>query len=120
MNTIFLLLIAFQAKHFLADYPLQTEYMLFKMKKKNWVLPLFLHSLMHASGTFIILVYVNKDLLWLCLVDLVVHFVVDRIKASPAALNRFKPDNKLFWWTLGADQMLHHLTHYFIIWMIVR
>lgn len=27
--------------------------------------------------------------------------------------------NTYFWWALGLDQMVHHLTHYFIIWMLV-
>lgn len=36
-----------------------------------------------------------------------------------SADRRFK-GNKFFWWLLGLDQMAHHLTHYFIIWQLVR
>lgn len=27
--------------------------------------------------------------------------------------------NKFFWWSLGLDQMVHHLTHYIIIYLII-
>lgn len=119
MKEIFILLIAFQVKHFIADYPMQNEYMLGKMKKKGWVFPLTLHAFVHMCLTGVILSFYPEHT-WLIFVDFVTHFTVDRIKASPNLLNRFKPDNKLFWWILGADQMAHHLTHYFIIWWIVK
>lgn len=28
-------------------------------------------------------------------------------------------DNPKFWWSLGADQGVHHLTHYFIIYIMI-
>lgn len=88
--------------------------------------------------------------------DFVVHFVMDRIKASPKLLGRYKAlsasemmgvlslvdmgsqpkphpelkiaaegafrqlrSNRFFWWSLGLDQMVHHLTHYAIIYWLV-
>jgi len=35
-----------------------------------------------------------------------------------SAAERFK-SNTYFWWTLGLDQGVHHLTHYFIIWRLL-
>jgi hypothetical protein len=32
--------------------------------------------------------------------------------------NQFK-GNKYFWFALGLDQMIHHLTHYLIIYLLV-
>ena len=119
MNEFFILLIIYQVKHFLCDFPLQTEYMLKKMADKGWFAPLFSHALVHAVFTMIIVAAVNINLWWLAVVDLVAHFSMDRIKASPRMLNRFTLDNKFFWWSLGFDQMIHHLTHYFIIYIIV-
>lgn len=137
MVTIFLLLLAFQLKHFLADYPLQTEYMLGKFKPgKGYVLPLFLHASVHAAFTFLICWGIQfpgvgpKLALGLALLDGGIHFAMDRIKASPRLLGRHKPltakdyptateeqkrGNKYFWWSLGVDQGVHHLTHYIII-----
>ena len=61
---------------------------------------------------------------------------MDRVKASPKMLGKFKAltanefisatdeqklNNKYFWWSLGLglDQAVHHLTHYFIIYLLV-
>ena len=149
MDKVFILLMLFQIKHFLVDYPFQTEYMLGKFRSGyKWILPLFTHALIHALATlWIVLVYNGIKLaLELALIDLVIYFTMDRIKASPDLLGRFKAlsaremrvikkgpsiasqivpfeealrSNKYFWWSLGLDQMVHHLTHYYIIWRMV-
>ena len=104
------LLILFQIKHFICDYPLQTPYMLRKLQRTGWQLPLIAHSAVHAVGTFLITVYFDIQLaLLLALADLVLHFIVDRLKASPDIGRRFSIDNKYFWWCLGLDQMAHHI-----------
>jgi len=120
MIEIFVLLVIYQIKHFLCDYPFQVPYMLQKMNKDDgWVLPLASHAAVHALFTLIIVLAVNANLWWLAIVDFVVHFTMDRIKASPDLLNRFKLDDKRFWWALGFDQMVHHLTHYAIIFALI-
>jgi hypothetical protein len=143
INQIFSLLALFQVKHFLADYLFQTHYMLGKFKSgTKWVLPLLAHSAVHALMTFI-LVRCFRD--WrisaeLALIDLSVHFAMDRVKASPRLLGRFKAlsakemlaiqsssrpcqealrSNTYFWWSLGFDQMVHHMGHYYIIWCAI-
>ncbi|SRR6266851_5313326 len=157
----FTLLVLFQVKHFLADYPFQTEYMLGKFKPRGWFKPLVAHAAVHALGTFLIANYFDATHpLGLALFDFVIHFTMDRVKASPALLGRWKAlsgeeyadvketiavtahvyegndtdlrfspsyryakqrlrDNKLFWWALGFDQMVHHLTHYAVIFLMV-
>lgn len=116
---LIVLLFIFQIKHFLADYLFQGKYMLGKFKGgTEWILPLLAHASVHAAFTFVIsFIFVQKLSTAFCLsvLDLVIHFLMDRIKASPNLLGRFKPDSKYFWWALGFDQMVHHLTHYFII-----
>ena len=129
MIELFTLLILFQLKHFICDYPLQTPYMLGKMKATGWVKPLAAHATIHALFTFIISMWfiiislpgVGFILIptLLALLDFTIHFVVDRLKASPSIGGRFKPDQPYFWWTLGADQMVHHLTHYLIIFILI-
>ena len=119
---VFILLIAFQVKHFMCDFPLQTEFMLGKSKLNDWVFPLQQHCAVHAIGTVIVLFLftdVNFFMAYAFL-DFILHFVMDRVKASPNILGRFKPDNKYFWWALGGDQMWHHLTHYLIIYLVIK
>lgn len=108
--SIAILLVIFQVKHFVADYPLQTSYMLGKFKPfPQFICPLAAHAGVHAAFTVIIAVaYQRYDLVVsLALLDFTTHFAIDRLKASPALLGRFKPDQKQFWWALGFDQMAH-------------
>lgn len=169
-STLITLLIIYQVKHFLADYPLQTPYMLGKFKGGwDWVNPLALHCNIHALMTVGISFAFTRDIPFsatLGVLDFVVHFIMDRIKASPNILGRFvslsKTDfnthdyvmdqlkqnakyveqsghagistkialestywakrlksNQYFWWSLGLDQGVHHLTHYVIIFFIM-
>lgn len=118
---IFQLLLVFQIKHFLADYPLQVPYMLGKFKAEGWELPLFTHASVHAIMTFGIVLYFLswKIALTMAIFDLIVHFTVDRVKASPHLFGKYQPHEKIFWIALGGDQFMHHITHYIIIFTIV-
>lgn len=178
---IWILLIVYQIKHFVADYPLQVnqtilgKYMLGKFGSGNtWIVPLAAHAGVHAVMTFLIALCFQSWIIALLigLLDAGVHFAVDRIKASPELLGRFKSltkteyyeyiaktkelesvmqintahndssvdraieahaalndlkiqwaekerSNKFFWWSLGGDQMAHHLTHYLLIFLIL-
>lgn len=117
---IFVLLVVFQLKHFIADFPLQNRYMLQKQRSDwSFIPPLALHCAIHAVMTLIIVLLVQPKLWWLSLIDFVLHFAMDRIKAGPKYLGRYSDISKSgFWIALGFDQMIHHLTHIWIIWML--
>jgi Protein of unknown function (DUF3307) len=122
VESIFILLIVFQIKHFVADFPLQREYML-KKTVASWgfVAPLSLHCLVHAVFTLLIVMTIRPSLWWLSIVDFVVHFVMDRIKSGPNYLGRFNDRDKPgFWNALGFDQMVHHLTGFAMIWLLIQ
>ena len=138
LQTVFLLLVLFQVKHFLADYPLQNGYMLGKFKPGwDFAGPLAAHAGVHALFTFaIVFAFVHSVLFsaGMAVFDFVVHFTMDRMKAGPNYLGRWKAlsatefptatakqkkGNTYFWQALGFDQMVHHLTHYAIIAFIV-
>ncbi|HMN67470.1 MAG TPA: DUF3307 domain-containing protein [Bdellovibrionales bacterium] len=117
---LLILLIFFQVKHFVADFLLQNVWMLQKARP-NWdfVLPLALHSGVHAVTTLAVALYIHPSLWWLGGVDFVVHFLMDRIKAGPRYLGRFTDvRSKAFWVSFGLDQMVHHLTHIYICWVL--
>ena len=64
--------------------------------------------------------WVNKNLWHLALIDLGIHFVMDRLKSGPRYLGRFnKLDSAVYWNVVGIDQMVHHLTHLYIIYRLV-
>lgn len=128
---IAILLLLFQVKHFLCDYILQTTYHLGKFKESGWVKPLAHHCSIHVIGTIIIAIgflsltttmsitQMAIYALFLGLFDFFIHFIMDRIKASPTLLGAYKPTQKEYWWSLGLDQSVHHITHYAIILIIV-
>lgn len=117
---IFVLLVVFQLKHFIADFPLQNRYMLQKQRSDwSFIPPLALHCAIHAVTTLIVVLLVQPSMWYLAIVDFIIHFTMDRIKAGPKYLGRFSDISKSgFWIALGLDQMVHHLTHIWIIWML--
>ena len=148
--SIFALLVIFQFKHLIADYFLQGGFMLKKfLPGWNFFLPLLAHTLVHGLFTIVIVLFYAPSLWWLGLVDMTIHFIMDRIKAGPKYLGRFKAlsakefkkvydtylhadneesrnkaksrikSNIYFWWSLGVDQMVHHLTDLFVVYCII-
>lgn len=87
--------------------------------------------------------------LFLALVDFTIHFAMDRIKASPQYLGKYTMlskmemrsiidakshplssavtdlldrqlrSNRNFWWSLGLDQMVHHITDICLMFLLV-
>ena len=122
LDLTFILLVVYQIKHFVADFPLQREYMLRKVRPGlDFVLPLTMHCSVHGVGTLLIILVVNPSLWWLAIADFIIHFIADRLKSGPRYLGRFNNLQKPgFWNVLGLDQMVHHLTHIYFIWVIVQ
>jgi hypothetical protein len=137
VTEIFGLLLTFQLKHWLADYPLQRKYMLGKFREDwGFFLPLLAHVAVHGAFTFAIAAVSESVTLAaaLAVFDMTIHFLMDRAKAGKRYLGRWTAltaataqnatneqwrSNNLFWWMLGIDQGVHHLTHYVIIWVLV-
>lgn len=89
---IWILLVVYQIKHFIADYPLQGRYMLGKFKPyPDFILPLLSHGAVHGVMTFTIAAFLKPlhVALVLGLVDMTIHSVVDWIKANPSIGGRF-------------------------------
>jgi hypothetical protein len=90
----------FHLKHFIADFPLQNEYMLGKFKADwGFVKPLMAHVAVHGVMTFLILLIFAPWLslgmiLGLSLMDMVIHFFMDRIKAGPKYLGGYQSMTK--------------------------
>ncbi|MCB0356501.1 MAG: DUF3307 domain-containing protein [Bdellovibrionales bacterium] len=122
MELFLVLLVCFQIKHFLCDFPLQREFMVTAKSRRDWsfFVPLLMHASIHAIFSLMIILVIKPQLLWLALVDLFVHFSMDRIKSGPRYLGRFNQHNTAAYWNcFGFDQMVHHFTHYFIIWSLI-
>lgn len=104
LNYITVLYFIFIVKHFVADGPLQTEYMLGKFAKDGWVKPLAAHAGVHAGFTLLFGLFINWRLaVPAALLDFVIHFTMDRIKASPNMMGQWKAisSNEYAWLKMG-------------------
>ncbi len=128
---VFILLLAFQVKHLIADYYLQFPYM-YENKGKpyffDWFRPLLDHAGVHALFTLIVvslfILNVAPDISTriafaiigsVTLFDFVTHFVTDRWKAT----QKTDPSKAWFWQSLGIDQMIHHVVGIIIVFVVV-
>jgi len=102
----------FIIKHLLADFILQTGWMARgKEQVDGWLAPLVSHVTVHAIGTLLITLAMAPQLAWLALLDFGGHGIIDKGKTLIQQRYRFKIDEAAYWWLLGTDQTLHHLTH---------
>jgi hypothetical protein len=113
--SVFILLALFGIKHFIADFLMQFDYML-REKGIYGATGGVHHSLVHASWTFLILVFFSSDvntIIALSFADFVLHYHIDYFKQK---LNKgLTAADRMFWIWLGLDQALHYLTYVGII-----
>ena len=109
----------FIIKHLVADFLFQTGWMARgKEQPKNWRAPLLAHVSVHAGGTLLISLLLAPQLAWLAMVDFVAHGLIDKSKAFVQQRYRLTVEQAAYWWLLGIDQTLHHLTHLvFAVWI---
>ena len=122
MDMLFLiLLIAFQIKHFAADYLLQPDWMI-RGKGDAAHAGGYVHAAIHGLGsTAIMLLYglSGFPLLLLALGECVVHYLIDFGKARWSEARQPDLKSRLFWAAHGADQLLHQLTYAAMIFLML-
>jgi hypothetical protein len=101
------------AKHVVADFFLQNSWMARgKDAKVGWLLPLTVHCLVHGVLATALIGAIAPRLWFLGVIDFVVHFCIDRSKGFFVSRFGIGPDHSWFWWLIGIDQALHHLTDF--------
>lgn len=119
LSFVLSLVLAFGLKHLLADYFLQTRWMVCgKGANSGWAAPLVAHAAVHAAGTLVITMIAAPALWWLAIVDWLIHGTIDRVRAMPCVGGKLHPGQPAFWWALGVDQEAHALTHLAFIALI--
>lgn len=105
-------------KHFICDYPLQANPWMHLNKGSYGHLGGLTHAIIHGIGTYIVLsVFQINDAWILAVADLLIHYHIDWAKMHINKTFNLKSTNsEWFWFTLGVDQLLHHLTYFAIIW----
>ncbi len=113
LTTLLLLYLAFRFKQLACDFLFQTSWMAYGkgLPGREGYRALFSHTAIHAIGTLIITLVFAPMFWWLSLVDLILHSVVDRVKAVLTREKKWDVKDAPFWWAFGIDQEIHNLTH---------
>jgi len=114
-------------KHYLADYFLQTSWMI--KDKVDYGKPGGLvHAGEHGILTWITLCFFINPFMALAygLIDSVLHYHIDWTKSnyiqgkfrfSSQYLNQYDTE---WWWAMGIDQTLHFFTYVLLVWLCLR
>lgn len=119
---ILLLMFLLQAKHWYADFFIQTYDQ--TVKKGLYGDPVGIsHSLDHMLWTLIALLIFSfihpiepVMILTISILEGFAHYHIDWFKVKYGIKDMYKPR---FWREFGADQMAHHICYLFIIWFLL-
>lgn len=103
-----------QIKHVVADFVLQSQYIIENRRYYGHPGGL-VHVAIHAAGSFLALLIVGLPglvaTLALLLCEAVVHYHVDWTKDNLVQHYKLTPRDAPFWYATGIDQGLHQLTY---------
>lgn len=119
---LILVLVLFQLKHFIVDFPLQTEYQ-YKNKGTYGHPGGIIHAYNHSILTALIIACVTQNLyltITASLFDFITHYHIDYFKVRITKYFGWTPVNSEYWfWLLGFDQFLHQVVYIVIVFSIV-
>ena len=109
---ILILVLLLQLKHSVCDGPLQTPRMV--AEGRYGLRGGLAHAGLHGLGSLLALFLFGLPA-WLVLLlaaaDSVIHYHIDFLKETLVRTKGWTTSDSYFWWTLAADQTLHHLTY---------
>ncbi|BCH26249.1 hypothetical protein MesoLjLc_61680 [Mesorhizobium sp. L-8-10] len=118
---LLLLLVGLQTKHFVADYLLQTRWML--AGKASFRKPGgYCHVGVHAVGSLIVLILAGVPaamMAVLLIAEAVVHYLIDFGKAAWSRNRPADITSAPFWAAHGADQLLHQITYAVMVYVVL-
>jgi hypothetical protein len=110
---VFALLCLFQVKHFIADFVLQSPYILDNRRFYGHPGGV-LHVAIHLVGSLIALLIVGTSfttLAVLLVAEGLIHYHLDWAKDNFVVRRDLSPRDATFWYATGLDQGLHQLTY---------
>lgn len=114
-------LLAFEVKHFLCDFVLQTAYQV-RTKGIYGHLGGFIHSGLHIAGTIPALVIMGASVraaALILIVEFAIHYHVDWAKAKIDRTFQWGPQSQRYWILFGTDQFIHQLTYLGIVYVLL-
>jgi hypothetical protein len=113
VNALIAIFVVLQIKHFICDYPLQTLYQL-KNKGTYFHPGGILHSAIHALATTAAFLVAPPTVALgagIVVGEFLLHYHIDWAKEQIIRRRGWTAVQREFWWAIGADQLLHHLTY---------
>ena len=114
---ILLLMSALMLKHTIADYVLQTTWMIFD-KSQYGKSGGIAHAGLHGVLTLIILLIFSVPFVYaliLSVAESFIHYHIDYTKSTWMKKHKPDPNSQLYWTAHGIDQYLHYLTYVALI-----
>lgn len=112
--------LAFFIKHYICDFPLQRWPYMYLNKGTYGHMGGIIHAGIHGVGTVIIMTLFGLPGLVVGIIDMVAHYHIDWAKMKLGKIYNLKPDNSEWYWhLLGLDQLLHYVTYYAIIKVLI-
>jgi len=120
LNSIYMVLALLYIKHWLIDFVNQNAEELANKGRYGNAHGL-MHSIKHGVATFLVFWYMLnwQGAVILGFIDFVIHYHVDWAKAKINTAGQFTADNPKFWLWLGADQLAHHVTYLFLVYLAI-
>jgi len=113
IQLILTVLLILQIKHFFCDFVLQTPYQF--LNKGIYGHPGgFIHAGLHASTSMIAFFVIRPSLtLGAAIVvgEFIAHYHIDWKKEQTVKRQHWVFPQSEFWWTFGADQVMHQITY---------
>lgn len=115
-----LLLALLQVKHALADFVLQSPYII--ENRRHYGHPGgILHVAIHAAGSLAAFLVAGPPGLFvlaaILLAEAVLHYHIDWTKDNFVRARALSPSDAVYWYATGTDQFLHQLTYLGMVWV---
>lgn len=110
-------LLAFQLKHFLCDFVLQTKFQV-DTKKIYGHYGGFIHAGLHALATLPIVIVAGASagvVAAIVIGEFALHYHVDWLKGQADVRMGWTEKDQAYWVVFGADQLIHQVTYLFIV-----
>ena len=119
---VLFVLVGLQAKHFVADYLLQSRWMI--AGKASFAKPGgYAHVAVHVLGSLLVLMLAGVPaamITGLIIAEAIAHYVIDYVKARWSLAHPSDPERKSYWVAHGADQFIHQLTYALMLFLVMR
>jgi Protein of unknown function (DUF3307) len=113
-------LLAFEIKHFLCDFVLQTAWQV-RTKGIYGHAGGFVHAGLHILGSIPALLILGcgiETAAIILIVEFAVHYHMDWAKANIDRIMQWGHNNQRYWMLFGTDQLVHQLTYLGIVYVV--